>query len=615
MLLARRDPRLARHQAYEPSFIMWNPVRIALLILLMGLPHESRAEIQTRPNIVLIYADDLGYADLACYGNEYFETPNIDALMAKGIRFTSAYSNAPLCAPSRIALLSGRYSARVGCYEVTPGVYDKTVNVDEIDFQMPVNQLRLPQDRKILPELLKEAGYFTGFIGKWHVGAERPTERGFDEFVEVTNVNSGGSHNDVGTAFRGKTKGYPEAKGDSGDYLTQCAKTFLDHAGLRNGPFFLYLAHTLVHIPVESKRELIDKYKAKEPSPYHHHPIYAAMVDNLDANVGKLMDELREKHLLDNTLVIFTSDNGGATGMMSARPGSDGYKVGTRTSNYPLRGGKCQLFEGGIRVPMGIVLGDRLTPAEFFEPVTQMDLLPTIVEFARVEGAEGLDGRSLKPILQDVTSPWPERSLFWHYPGYRSVIAYERAPQGMEPGSRQRPASAVRRGDWKLIESLETGETQLYNLSDDLGETIDLATDNTERVASLKAELESWRDEVNAPMIIPKPRFATARSSVTRSAKRTTPFIDRVIGELKLSEAQAEWFAADQAKSMQIARELQQLPLSQYQARIAEHRRERRIRLKAKFTPEQFAKYQGLAKAAFAKSAPTSEAGRGDHQP
>jgi arylsulfatase A-like enzyme len=468
-----------------------------------GQPRKSvrpTAE-DNRPNIVLIYADDLGYGDLGCYGNDFFETPNIDSLIASGLRFTNAYSTAPLCAPSRVALLSGLHNVRAGCYEVVGKRYLKTVDLETVDFMPPLNRLNLPKGRKILPEYLKELGYFTGFFGKWHVGPNRPTTRGFDEFVETTSINSGGSHLDVSTGFKSKTEGYPEPKGYSGDYLTACAQTFLDRAGKARKPFFLYLAHTLVHIPLEAKEELVKKYREKEPTPYHHHATYAAMVENLDTNVGTLMDELKRRGLLENTLVIFTSDNGGATGFVSRRDGAGDFKVGSFTSNYPLRGGKCQLFEGGIRVPMAIAFAGQVQPAESDGPVTQLDLLPTILDVAGYSGhVDEVDGRSLKPILDDPDAAWPERSLFWHYPGYRSVMAFKGMPKGSEPGSYQRPASAVRRGDWKLIESLETGQTQLFNLRHDIAETKNVASQHREIVKSLTAELRDWRKATNAPM-------------------------------------------------------------------------------------------------------------------
>ncbi|MEM1227279.1 MAG: sulfatase [Planctomycetota bacterium] len=565
---------------------------------------SSAAEADSPPNFVLIYADDLGYADLGCYGNQYFETPHIDELLSRGLRFTSAYSGAPLCAPSRVALLSGRYSARVGCYEVTPGRFLQGSNTAEVGFEMPINQLRLPGDRKILSEHLKEAGYYTGFFGKWHVGSQGPAERGFDEFVRVTNVNSGGSHLDVGTAFQGKSDGYPEAQGDSGDYLTTCASLFLDRVSKAKQPFFLYLAHTLVHIPIEAKQELISRYESKSPSPYHDHPVYAAMVDNLDANVGRLLDHLRAADLLDNTWIVFTSDNGGATGLLSARPGSNGFKVGARTSNVPLRGGKCQLFEGGIRVPMGMTFGDGVSSGVVDEPVTQMDLLPTFLQLAGISPVSGFDGRSLVPVLNDWRATEPARSIYWHFPGYRNLMIQNRLSDGVESGSTQRPASAVRRGDWKLIESLETGDAQLYNLSNDVGERNDVASDHPTLVSNLKADLRAWRTRVRAPMIEPKPPSALSPPDSNRSGRRSR-FIQRAITELDLDAEQASWFAADQAATQKRMREFQKLPTSEMKERVRESRKDRSKRLAEHFTPAQLTRYFEIAREALANSGGT----------
>ena len=479
---------------------------ISYSCLFLAIFFCSKLHAATQPNVVLIYIDDLGYSDLESYGNQFYETPNIDSLIRSGLRFTQAYSSAPLCAPSRIALLTGRHNARAGSYEVVQGRYLNQVDLTKEAFEPPQNNINLPRDRKIIPEYLKEIGYYTGFFGKWHVGSQKPTERGFDDYVEVININSGGSHLDVSTAFKGKTEGYPEAQGFSGDYLTECALTFLDRA--KEKPFFMYLSHTLVHIPIEAKPDLIKKYEAKTPTVYHFNATYAAMMETLDNNIGTLVESLKEHGLYDNTLIIFTSDNGGMTANVKARPGSNGYKIGFPTSNYPIRGGKCQLYEGGIRIPMGIVLGDQI-PSELFEgPTSQLDLLPTLLDICGYDLSSQergeLDGRTLSTHLQNPQSSWPERSIFWHYPGFRGVVRGPWIDEDAEPGFDQRPASAIRRGDWKLIESLETGDAQLFHLGRDSGELHDIAAKHPDIVASLKRELREWREEVNAPKLIPR---------------------------------------------------------------------------------------------------------------
>ena len=497
-------------------------MRLLVLFLLgLNLVFLNSCKESGPPNIVLIYIDDLGYKDLVSYGNEYFETPHIDKLMNSGLMFNDAYSCAPLCAPSRIAMLSGWHSARAGCYEVTPASWNEVgyfLNVlkmdpndlivdweDKVDFRNAFNTLDLPEGRKILPEYLNEIGYFTGFMGKWHVGPQTPNDRGFDEHVELKNVNSGGSHMDVRKGFVSKTDAYPEPEGLSADYMTEIGLHFIDRAEER--PFFLYFSHPLIHTPFEAPEELIDKYRSKTPSAFHSDPVYAAMVELLDESVGNLIEGMKERDLLDNTVIIFTSDNGGLTGAVEAVPELDNYMMGVHASNYPLKGGKVQLWEGGIRVPFGISHGDKIKHAEFSGMISQLDILPTILDLAGhpeyEEIKEEFDGKSLKPILYDNASPWPERSLFWHFPAYRGM-SFKPKREGQGAGWDQRPESVIRRGDWKLFESLETGEARLYNLAEDIGETTDVAGNHPALVQELLQELHDWRKDTNAPMPVPK---------------------------------------------------------------------------------------------------------------
>ena len=450
----------------------------------------------SRPNFVLIYADDLGYADLSCYGNEYHETPNIDRLMKEGIRFTQAYADAPLCTPSRFALLTGRHCARAGCYDVLPGRIVFGVKRDAVDFDPPTNNFNLPKDQRILPEFLKDIGYRTGAFGKWHVGRVQPNKRGFDEFVCLNTT----SHLDSRKSFIGRSPNYPEPEGYSSDYLANCAVQFINQN--KDEPFFLYLPHTLVHTvksdgkgTLEPKPDLLHKYEAKAKSELHGNAAYAAMVEALDQAVGRTVEALRNRGILANTFVIFASDNGAALG--SRRVTKSGVTVGQNTSNYPLREGKLQLYEGGIRIPTSISYGNIIREDAVSDAViSQLDLLPTILELAEHPQAseimESLDGESLVPLLSDAHSNWPLRDLFWHFPGYR--IRDFRTMAG------QRPESAMRRGNWKLIESLETGDVQLYDLATDIGESNDVSAAHPEVVANLRKRLQSWRDETDAPM-------------------------------------------------------------------------------------------------------------------
>ena len=473
-----------------------------------------------RPNIVLIYVDDLGYTDLGCCGSGFYESPNIDSLMSNDLRFTEAYSNAPLCSPSRIGLMTGRHCARAGCYEVVDGGWDETayfrrtgtdpdtLNLDwedEVDFKAAPNTLNLPEGRKIMPEYLKELGYSTGFFGKWHLGDQRPVDRGFDEFVDLNNYTKKGAHLDVRISCTDKSPRSPEPEGNVADYLAHCSLDFIDK--VEKMPFFLYLAHPLVHLPLEAEPELIEKYRAKKGTLLHKNPTYAAMVEMLDNSVGQVVDGLRERDLLENTIIIFASDNGGMTGPTVRCDELDGYELGSITSNYPLRGGKCQLWEGGIRVPMSFTFGDKIARRIYDKPVSQLDILPTLLDLVEHPDFEDIqddfDGKTLRAILTNPRASMPERSMFWHHPGYRGMT-FKPAFEGQRCGYNQRPMTVIRNGDWVLLESLETGATQLYNLNDDIGETSDLALEYPDLVDSLLDELRQWRAEVNAPMPIPK---------------------------------------------------------------------------------------------------------------
>jgi len=462
------------------------------------------------PNIVLILADDLGYADLGCYGNQYHQTPHIDRLMAAGVRFTQAYVDAPLCAPSRIALLTGRHAVREGCYEVVAGRFLKQVDIEKVRFLPPENKLALPRNRKILPERLKGIGYRTGIFGKWHVGPEPPGTRGFDDFVLLGTA----SHLDAAkSATRYRSADYPPPQGYSSDYLTECARRFLDKCSADSRPFFLYLPYTLVHDCLgrggdllEPKPELLAKYEALPKTDLHRNPAYAAMVEALDQSVGVLMAELERRQLLSKTLVIFTSDNGGLLG--KPRVTASGFEAGEFTSNYPLRDGKATLWEGGIRVPFGIRFDGRIPAGRVSDAVVSLlDVMPTLLELVGdLEIPNDFDGRSLLPVLTGKTDGFLERTLCWHYPNYR-LRGYGDLEGEAAPGG-QPPSSAIRWGNWKLIEELETGNVTLYNLATDVSEQRNVSKNHPEIVSRLKRKLHAWRKETNAPMLEPKSRKA-----------------------------------------------------------------------------------------------------------
>jgi arylsulfatase A-like enzyme len=432
-----------------------------------------------KPNVVFILADDLGYSDLACYGSKFYETPNIDRLAAQGVRFTDGYTCGPNCQPTRAALMSGQYGPRTGVYTV--GGIDR-FNWRSRPLRPVDNVTQLPLDRVTLAQALKSAGYATGLFGKWHLGQQgkyHPSQRGFDEAVV-----SMGRHFDFVTAPKVE---YPPGT-YLADFLTDRAVDFIRRH--RSGPFFLCLHHFAVHAPHQAKKELIAKFKDKPPAGGHHNPTYAAMIASVDESVGRVVALLDELKLAENTLVIFTSDNGGVGGY--AREGLT--RAGCVTDNAPLRGGKGMLYEGGVRVPYIFRWPGKIRPGTACrQPINSVDLYPTLLELAGADPPKGqpLDGVSYLRLLTGEQTDLGREALYWHFPGYLG------AGQGQW---RTTPAGAVRAGDWKLLEFFEDGRRELYNLKDDLSEKHNLAAKMPEKVKELHGKLAAWRQAVKAPM-------------------------------------------------------------------------------------------------------------------
>ena len=442
------------------------------------------AAAAARPNIVFILADDLGYTDLACYGSKYYETPHLDRMADQGLRFTSGYTCGPNCQPTRAALMTGQYGPRTGVYTVG--------SIDRFNWRgrplRPVDNAQgLPLNHVTIAQALKKAGYVTAMYGKWHLGqngSSHPARRGFDEAIV-----SMGKHFDFKTS--------PEVDYPPGtylaDFLTDKAVDFIRRN--QQQPFFLYLPHFGVHGPHEAKKELIEKFRSKPPAGGHADPTYAAMIYSLDESVGRVLKALDELKLSENTLVIFSSDNGGVGGY--AREGlkrSDGV-----TDNAPLRGGKGMLYEGGIRVPW-IFRWPRSIPAKTVtaEPIISVDLFPSLLEVAQaqLQDDQPLDGVSLLALLKSGGQAKLKRdAIYWHFPGYLG------AGQG---AWRTTPVGVVRSGDWKLMEFFEDNRVELYNLRDDIGEKNNLATRRPDHAKDLRSKLASWRKQVKAPMPAPQ---------------------------------------------------------------------------------------------------------------
>ena len=449
------------------------------LALASGLLASSHAAEAKRPNIVFILIDDLGWADVGCFGSKYYQTPNIDRLATQGMRFTDAYAACAVCSPTRASIMTGKYPARLHLTDWIPGEGDA-----------PTHALRVPDWRKFLPleevtlaEALKTAGYVTASIGKWHLGGPRyfPEHQGFDVNVAGGDVGHPASYF---WPYEGKTHTVPglKAGGHEGEYLTDrltdAAESFI--AQNKDRPFFLYLAHYAVHTPLEAKPAVRAKYKGRQPEGGQNKPVYAAMIESVDDSVGRILRQLDALGIAGNTVVVFMSDNGGLW------PQS--------TSNAPLRAGKAYPYEGGIREPLLIKWPGTTQPGTTCSvPVSSIDFFPTLLEMAGVKPQSAVDGLSLVPLLKQ-TGALQREALFWHYPHYWS-------------GNRVQPFGVVRAGDWKLIEFYEGLRVELYNLKDDLGETRDLAKEKPEKADELRALLHHWRQSVGAQMPTPNPDF------------------------------------------------------------------------------------------------------------
>jgi len=455
---------------------------------LVSFLSAGEAERTTAPlNFLFILVDDLGWSDLGCYGSDLHRTPHIDGLAGQGVRFTEAYAAAPVCTPTRAALMTGKYPARLHMtiwYEAArrPPTRRKLIP--------PVTVADLPHEEVTVAEVLHEAGYYTAHVGKWHLGdaAHYPETQGFD-------VNIGGTFWGApqtffypyrGTRyFGGEYRYVPHLEfGQPGEYLTDRltseAIRVMRHA--RQQPFFLYLAYHTVHTPIEAKEEVTDHYARRiRPGMRHRNATYAAMVHSLDENVGRLLEELDRLDIARRTVVFLTSDNGGYINQFQGR---------TVTDNHPLRSGKGSLYEGGIRVPL-IVRWPGVTPAGALcpRPVVTTDFYPTILEMAGLEGDPDhnclTDGLSLVPLLKDPKASLPRRTLFWHYPHYYATTT---------------PVSALRQDNWKLLEFHEDMHVELYDLAADPGERNDLAHRAPERVRALRHQLHRWRQGIGAQM-------------------------------------------------------------------------------------------------------------------
>ena len=459
------------------------PVWFAAACLLNG----PAAEAAGPPNVVVVMIDDLGAADLACYGNRFHETPHIDRLADQGIRFTAAYAAAPVCSPTRAAFMTGKHPARLGMtiwHEAAasgPNQGEKLLP--------PECVANLPRTEVTLAERLQQAGYRTYHVGKWHLGDARhyPETQGFE-------VNLGGTLWGMPATFFWPYRGrlHEEFRyvpgldgGRTGEYLTDRltseAIRLVESTG--DGPFFLNLCFHSVHTPIEAKDEPIARFRAKASDHQEHagrNATYAAMIHSVDENIGRLIAALERTNKRNDTLLIVASDNGGVV---------HDTRWGKVTTNGPLRSGKGSLYEGGVRVPLIVAWPGKTPPATMCaDRVVTHDLFPTILQAAGVQNAappEEVDGLSMMKLLEDPTATLGRAALYWHYPHYYPTTT---------------PVSSVLRGDMKLLHFYEDDQVELYDLKASPGEQVDLSTRDPATTRQLQADLRSWLKKVGARM-------------------------------------------------------------------------------------------------------------------
>ncbi|NME68058.1 sulfatase [Flammeovirga aprica JL-4] len=464
------------------------------------------AKNKPKPNVIFILVDDLGYMDLGCYGSSFYETPNLDGLAKKSVMFTNAYAASPVCSPTRSSVMTGKYPSRIKMTNHS-GIAGPKGPGYKMNAPKPVGSL--PLEEYTLAEAMKDNGYFTAHVGKWHLQnhgekgkAHYPEAHGFDVNVAGHNAGQPGSYffpyqhpKHIWSNVPGLEDGLPE------EYLTDRLTTEAINIiqEKREKPFFLNLWYYTVHTPLEGKKEKIEKYikKAKKMGidgvldgvPEHNHYqkkiqnnlSYAAMVESMDENIGRIIASLKKEGLYDNTIIIMTSDNGGL---------STGRGAYSATSNLPLRAGKAWVYEGGIREPLLVYWPEKTKKGvQCNEPVVSTDFYPTILDMvgAKKVNEQHLDGESLLPLLKNSNASLKREALYFHYPHYHNENSMG-------------PSGAIRMGDYKLVERFDDMSVELYNLKDDLGETKDISKENPELTAKMKEKLHKWRKETDAVM-------------------------------------------------------------------------------------------------------------------
>ena len=466
----------------------------AAAAVMAGGAHVAHAGPANKPNVVVVFVDDLGWADLSCYGSTFHETPIIDRLAGQGVMFNRAYASCNVCSPTRASLLTGKYPHRIGFTDYLRP--DQRTGSNSAETHIPVGDTTIG-------EAFQQAGYRTGYIGKWHVGSEEigmPKQQGFDWQMATARHGLPASYFFPYKKKRPSAADVPDLEdGKPGDYLTDVLTEngigFIRET-VKEGkqPFFLILGHYAVHTPIQAPEKLVEKYEAKKKRMYgktpqkmrperfrrkvptrQQNPIYAGMMENLDANVGKVIDALDELGVTKDTIIVFTSDNGG-----SCMPGSPDSRP---TSNYPLRASKGWNYEGGIRIPTFITWPGNIQAMKSSEPVITMDIYPTLLELTGCKQLpkQTVDGRSLAPLIRGDKKTLDRPFLAWWYP-HKNVHGTQ-------------PCQAILQGCWKLIHFIKLNETELYNLDKDVGEKNDLSKAQPERTREMLATLQEWVEE------------------------------------------------------------------------------------------------------------------------
>lgn len=445
-------------------------------LVALGLTQPRAPAAEPRLNVVFVLVDDLGWTDFGCFGSDLYRTPNIDKLAKDGMRFTAAYSACCVCSPTRAAVLTGKYPARLHVTDWIPGLVPANPKLLPPDWTK-----HLPANEPTIAQAFKAAGYATASIGKWHLGGSDyyPEKFGFDVNVAGTNAAQPRTYFapwKIATLTEGRDREYLT------DRLGNEAVKFI--TANKDRPFFLYLPHFAVHLPIQAPADLVKDYRGRvKPELRHTNPTYAAMVGRVDATVGQVRATLNELGIADRTAIVVTSDNGGHL---------------PTTSNKPLRAGKASCYEGGVRVPL-IVYWPDITAAgsESAVPVMSIDFYPTVLEMAGVKAPADNrpDGESIVPLLRR-TGSLARTELFWHYPHYQLYQQEGTTPYG-----------AVRAGDYRLIEHYDDQPVELYNLAADEGEQHNLAAAESERVKTLRERLHAWRSAVGAQMPTPNPAY------------------------------------------------------------------------------------------------------------